>query len=126
MIGVAMNEGGHGGWHSHPGSVFLRVTSGTLTFYDSHDPSCSPLVRSAGQVFVESGEHAHRNGDGERFPVLVIGIKSCSELARIWVVTEHGVRVLATSAELLTDGINKVRPPGGQLIVIVQLMLREN
>src|SRR5256885_16289419 len=28
------------GWHSHPGPVFIQVVSGTITFYESDDPSC--------------------------------------------------------------------------------------
>jgi hypothetical protein len=49
------------GWHSHPGPVFILVKSGTMTFYESDDLSCSPVVRSAGQ-----GDHAHiaRNESG--------------------------------------------------------------
>ncbi|HVF39952.1 MAG TPA: cupin domain-containing protein [Gemmatimonadaceae bacterium] len=56
---LTFQPGGHSGWHSHPGPVFLVVTSGTLTFYESEDPSCSPTVRTVGQVYVESGEHSH-------------------------------------------------------------------
>ena len=42
--------GGHTGWHSHPGPVFLQVTKGTLTVYDYADRRCrrssSPWVRA--------------------------------------------------------------------------------
>jgi hypothetical protein len=51
--------GGQSGWHSHPGPVFIQVVSGTMTFYESHDPSCTPVVRTAGQGYLDSGDHAH-------------------------------------------------------------------
>jgi hypothetical protein len=52
-------NGGNSGWHKHPGPVFISVISGTMTFYDSGDPNCSPVVVTAGQGFVDLGEHAH-------------------------------------------------------------------
>ncbi len=35
------------GWHSHPGPIFITVTKGTLTYYESDDPTCTPHVVSA-------------------------------------------------------------------------------
>jgi archaellin len=54
------------GWHKHPGPVFISVIAGTMTFYDSGDPDCSPVVVTAGHGFVDLGEHAHiaRNESG--------------------------------------------------------------
>lgn len=57
--GLTVQPGGNSGWHSHPGPVILQVTSGTMTFYESEDPSCTPVVRTVGQVFIETGEHSH-------------------------------------------------------------------
>lgn len=51
--------GAQSGWHSHPGPVFIQVVSGTMTFYESHDPSCTPVVRTAGQGYLDAGDHAH-------------------------------------------------------------------
>ncbi len=56
---ITFQPGGHSGWHSHPGPVFITVMSGTMTFYSSDDPTCSPIVRTAGQGFLDAGEHAH-------------------------------------------------------------------
>ncbi len=56
---ITFQPGGQSGWHSHPGPVFIQVVSGTMTFYDSDDPSCTPVVRTAGQGFLDYGEHAH-------------------------------------------------------------------
>jgi hypothetical protein len=57
--------GAHSGWHSHPGPVFILVKTGTMTFYSSDDPTCSPTVRHAGEGFLDVGDHAHiaRNED---------------------------------------------------------------
>ena len=54
------------GWHTHPGPSLISVTSGTITAYDSDDPSCTPHVNTAGTGFVDAGEHAHllRNEGG--------------------------------------------------------------
>jgi len=58
--------GSHSGWHRHPGPVFIQVVSGTMTFYESDDPTCTPIVRSAGQGYLDAGDHAHiaRNESG--------------------------------------------------------------
>jgi hypothetical protein len=63
---ITFPKGTDSGWHKHPGPVFITVVSGTMTFYDSGDPDCSPVVVTAGQGFVDLGEHAHiaRNESG--------------------------------------------------------------
>jgi hypothetical protein len=63
---IVFQPGGHSGWHSHPGPVFIQVVSGRMTFYESDDPSCTPIVRTAGQGFLDVGDHAHiaRNETG--------------------------------------------------------------
>lgn len=58
--------GGSTGWHTHPGPSLVIVTQGTVTVYDSADPSCSPQVYSAGgnNAFVDVGSgdvHLIRN-----------------------------------------------------------------
>src|SRR4029079_10562192 len=63
---ITFQPGGQSGWHSPPGPVFIQVVSGTMTFYDSTDPDCPPIVRTAGQGFLDYGDHAHiaRNESG--------------------------------------------------------------
>jgi len=56
---ITFQPGGHSGWHSHPGPVFIQVVSGTMTFYESDDPTCTPVTRTAGQGFLDYGDHAH-------------------------------------------------------------------
>lgn len=50
------------GWHSHPGTVFVTVTQGQVTFYDYDDPTCTPHVVAAGEGYVDTGRgHIGRN-----------------------------------------------------------------
>ena len=56
---ITFQPGGHSGWHSHPGPVFISVVAGEMTFYEGDDPNCAPVVRHAGQGFLDTGEHAH-------------------------------------------------------------------
>lgn len=63
---ITFQPGSQSGWHQHPGPVFIQVVSGTIAFYDSDDPTCTPIIRTAGQGFLDTGEHAHiaRNETG--------------------------------------------------------------
>ncbi len=63
---ITFEAGGNSGWHSHPGPVFIQVVSGTMTFYESDDPTCTPIVKTAGQGYLDAGDHAHiaRNETG--------------------------------------------------------------
>ena len=70
-LDVAMQQinfpaGSQSTWHTHPGPVFIIVSQGTMTFYESDDPTCTPEVKTAGQGFLDKGEHAHmaRNESG--------------------------------------------------------------
>ena len=57
--------GGSTGWHAHPYPVLVTVKEGTLTFYAYDDPTCTPIVVSAGQGYVDSGRgHIARNEGG--------------------------------------------------------------
>ena len=57
---LRMAPGGHTGWHSHPGPVFVTIASGTMTFYDADDPTCSAGTYAAGDTFVDrGGGHVH-------------------------------------------------------------------
>jgi Cupin domain len=63
---IVFQPGGQSGWHSHPGPVFISVVEGTMTFYEADDPDCTPVIRTAGQGFLDTGDHAHiaRNETG--------------------------------------------------------------
>ena len=64
---IVFQPGAQSGWHSHPGPVFISVVSGEITFYEGDDPDCEPVVRRAGEGFLDVGDHAHmaRNESGE-------------------------------------------------------------
>lgn len=57
---ITVAPGGHTGWHSHPGPVFVTIRAGTLTFYDADDPTCTGGTYVAGDTFVDrGGGHVH-------------------------------------------------------------------
>ncbi|HET7203119.1 MAG TPA: cupin domain-containing protein [Steroidobacteraceae bacterium] len=57
---VVFAPGGVFGWHSHPGPVVVVIKSGELAFYEADDPTCTPRIYVAGDVFVDSGQgHVH-------------------------------------------------------------------
>lgn len=57
---ITIGPGGHTGWHSHPGPVFVTIAAGTMTFYDADDPSCSPGTYPTGASFIDRGSgHVH-------------------------------------------------------------------
>lgn len=59
---IVFAPGGQSGWHRHPGPVFILVKSGTMTFYRADDPSCTAIVRTAGQGYLDDGlGHIARN-----------------------------------------------------------------
>jgi len=60
------NPGGSTGWHAHPYPVLITVIEGELTFYEYNDPTCTPIVVSAGGGYVDSGHgHIARNETGQ-------------------------------------------------------------
>ena len=66
MQSISFPAGAQSTWHTHPGPVFIIVAEGTMSFYESDDPTCTPVVMSKGQGFLDKGEHAHiaRNESG--------------------------------------------------------------
>ena len=63
---ITFEPGGYSGWHRHPGPVFIQVVAGEMTFYESNDPTCSPIVKKQGEGYLDAGVHAHiaRNESG--------------------------------------------------------------
>ena len=56
MVKFVLEPGGTFGWHQHGGPVWAVVTSGTLTLYDE---ACQPEIVSAGEAFLDGGNHTH-------------------------------------------------------------------
>jgi len=71
---VLFPAGTHSGWHTHPGPVLVQVLSGTVSFYLATDPTCTPIVRTAGDTYIETGEipHIARNETTEPAENLVV------------------------------------------------------
>jgi hypothetical protein len=82
---IVFQPGGQSGWHRHPGPVFIEVVTGTMTFYMSDDPTCTPMVRSAGQGYLDVGEHAHiaRNESGAPAENIVVYLAPQAAALRI-------------------------------------------
>ena len=72
---VVFEPQGFTGWHSHPGPAIALVKSGTLTLFDSDDPSCTGKTYTAGQAFIDHGQgHGHLAGN-----------PSATERAELWI-----------------------------------------
>jgi len=82
---IVFQPGGQSGWHRHPGPVFIQVVTGTMTFYESDDPTCAPVVRTAGQGYLDAGEHAHiaRNESGAPAENIVVYLAPQAAALRI-------------------------------------------
>jgi len=59
VVQVTIQPGGTLGWHSHPGLSFVIVKSGTATFYEGDDPTCTPHVIPAGSSLFEPAGDVH-------------------------------------------------------------------
>ena len=57
--GTPTQLGRQSGWRTETGPVLIQVLTGTLTFYSADDPTCSPIVLTAGEGWFSSGEYAH-------------------------------------------------------------------
>jgi quercetin dioxygenase-like cupin family protein len=61
---VVAPPGWSGGWHTHPGVVFVTVAEGALTYYHEHEP-CQGKIFSKGEGFAEEAHgydvHIARN-----------------------------------------------------------------
>jgi quercetin dioxygenase-like cupin family protein len=56
---VTIQPGGTLGWHSHPGPSFVIVKSGTASFYQGDDETCTPRVIPAGSSLFEPANTVH-------------------------------------------------------------------
>lgn len=74
VVQVTIQPGGTLGWHSHLGPSFVTVKSGTATFYDGDDPTCTPDVVPAGSgLFEPAGDvHIVRNEGSEPLVNVVV------------------------------------------------------
>jgi quercetin dioxygenase-like cupin family protein len=78
--------GGSTGWHTHPGHSLITVTSGTVTAYESDDPTCTPHVYTQGMGFVDpGGDHVHllRNEDSVEATTIAVQLVQAGATRRI-------------------------------------------
>jgi hypothetical protein len=59
VVEVTIQPGRTLGWHSHPEPSFVAVKSGTATFYEADDPTCTPRVFPTRSKLFEPGSGAH-------------------------------------------------------------------
>ncbi len=60
MQQIILAPGGQTGWHTHPGPVVVLIKTGTMSFYDGDDATCTVRTYTAGQSFIDSGQgHVH-------------------------------------------------------------------
>jgi quercetin dioxygenase-like cupin family protein len=81
---VTLEPGSDTGWHAHPGSELVVVTSGTVSLY-LEDDGCEPDVRKAGEAFFTPPGVAHvaRNEGKERAEVYVVYVVRAGKDPRI-------------------------------------------
>lgn len=73
LIKYTVAPGGVFGWHQHGGPLWVTIASGTLTFYQGDDPSCTGVEYTAATTFMDPGNHTHsaRNEGTEKAVVYV-------------------------------------------------------
>ncbi len=59
LIKFTLQPGGSFGWHRHGGPVWAIIAEGTLSIYDSDDPTCTPHLYTAGSSLLDAGDHTH-------------------------------------------------------------------
>ena len=73
VVEYTVAPGGYFGWHQHGGPVWVIVQQGTLTLYDSDDATCTGTVYTAGNAFLDAGDHTHNARNETGAPVVVYG-----------------------------------------------------
>ena len=74
VVEVTIQPGRTLGWHRHLGPSFVMVKSGTATFYEGDDPTCTPNMVTAGSSLFEPGGDVHiaRNEASEPLVIVVV------------------------------------------------------
>ena len=73
VVENTVTPGGYSGWHTHPGPSLVTVKSGTASFYDADDPTCTPHPYAPGAGFIDRGNgHVHMvRNEGDEDLVLI-------------------------------------------------------
>jgi quercetin dioxygenase-like cupin family protein len=85
VVNIAVEPGGHSGWHYHPGPVLVVVKTGAITFYHGNDPTCSGVRYPFGTAFIEEGGEVGmaRNEEGGETTVVATFFVPKDGLTRI-------------------------------------------
>jgi quercetin dioxygenase-like cupin family protein len=75
IVQVTIQPGGWLGWHSHPGLSFVVVKSGTASFYEADDPTCTPHVVPAGGTLFEPAGDVHMVRNEGNVPLVNVVIQ---------------------------------------------------
>jgi quercetin dioxygenase-like cupin family protein len=75
VVEVTIQPGGWLGWHSHPGLSLVVVKSGTASFYEADDPTCTPVRIGTLGTFFEPGGDVHMVRNEEAVPLVNLVIQ---------------------------------------------------
>jgi quercetin dioxygenase-like cupin family protein len=75
VVEVTIQPGGWLGWHSHPGLSFVVVKSGTASFYEADDPTCTPVRMGPLGTFFEPAGDVHMVRNEEAVPLVNLVIQ---------------------------------------------------
>ncbi len=68
--------GATSGWHTHPGPSLISVLQGTITAYESDDPTCTPHTYTAPATFLdEGGAHMHLLRNETNAPAITVAVQ---------------------------------------------------
>jgi quercetin dioxygenase-like cupin family protein len=56
---ITIAPGGYTGWHQHGGPHMIIIASGSLTYYEGNDRTCTGVVYSAGSSILDPGFDTH-------------------------------------------------------------------
>ncbi len=56
---ITIPPGAYTGWHQHGGPHLIIVASGSLTYYEGDDPTCTGIVYPAGSSILDAGFDTH-------------------------------------------------------------------
>jgi quercetin dioxygenase-like cupin family protein len=69
---ITIAPGGVSGWHQHGGPHSILVVSGTLTYYEGDDPTCTGVNYSAGSAILDPGFDTHFVKNNGTEPVVTL------------------------------------------------------
>lgn len=69
---ITIMPGGVTGWHQHGGPHSILVVSGTLTYYEGDDPTCTGVNYSAGSAILDPGFDTHFVKNNGTEPVVTL------------------------------------------------------